>query len=67
MAGLFEKHDRGRFETIGISLRDDEHSPMARRVRAAFEHFVVAGDRSDEEIAAADPRGSRVDVLQSGS
>jgi predicted O-linked N-acetylglucosamine transferase (SPINDLY family) len=51
MAGLFEKHDRERFETIGISLRNDEHSPMARRVRAAFEHFVVAGDSSDEEIA----------------
>jgi len=51
MAGLFEKHDRQRFETIAIALRDDERSPMAQRLRAAFEHFIVVGSRSDVEIA----------------
>ncbi len=51
MAGLFEKHDRTRFEAIGISLREDEHSPMARRVRAAFERFFTAGAQSVVEIA----------------
>lgn len=51
MAGVFDKHDRGRFETIAISLREDPHSPMARRVRAAFERVIVAGSRTDEEIA----------------
>ena len=50
MAGLFEKHDRERFEIIAISLRDED-SPTARRVRAAFERFIVAGPRPDHELA----------------
>jgi len=40
MAGVFERHDRERFEIIGISLRNDERSPTARRVRAAFERWI---------------------------
>jgi protein O-GlcNAc transferase len=51
MAGVFEKHDRRRFETIGISLREDEQSPTARRVKAAFERYIVADSRSDLQIA----------------
>lgn len=51
MAGVFEKHDRRRIETIAISLREDEHSPMARRVRTAFERVIAVGSRTDAEIA----------------
>ena len=51
MAGLFEKHDRRRFETIAISLREEEESPMARRVKAAFERVIVAESLPDYEIA----------------
>jgi protein O-GlcNAc transferase len=51
MAGLFEKHDAQRFETIGISLREDERSPMARRVKAAFSRFIVAESWADHDIA----------------
>jgi len=51
MAGLFEKHDRTRFETIGISLRDDARSPTGQRVRSAFERFIVPGPRSDLALA----------------
>jgi protein O-GlcNAc transferase len=51
MAGVFEKHDRSRFETVGISLREDERSPTGRRVQAAFERFIVPGPRSDLELA----------------
>ena len=51
MAGVFEKHDRQRFEIIGISLRDDENSPTARRVKAAFDRLVVAGPQTDDELA----------------
>jgi predicted O-linked N-acetylglucosamine transferase (SPINDLY family) len=52
MASLFETHDRGRFETYAISLRPDDDSALGRRVRAAFDHFIRAGDRSEREIAA---------------
>jgi predicted O-linked N-acetylglucosamine transferase (SPINDLY family) len=51
MAGVFEKHDRQRFEILGISLRDDENSPTARRVKAAFERVVVAGPQPEAELA----------------
>lgn len=51
MAGVFEQHDRERFETIAISLRDDTSSPTARRVRAALERFIVPTARSDLELA----------------
>ena len=51
MAGLFERHDRRRFETIGISLREDAESPTARRVQAAFERWIAPGRRSDEDLA----------------
>jgi protein O-GlcNAc transferase len=51
MAGVFERHDRERFEIIGVSLRNDERSPTARRVRAAFEHWIDAGPRPDAQLA----------------
>jgi len=51
MAGLFEKHDRERFEIIGISLREDPESATARRVKAAFDRAIVAETLSDDELA----------------
>jgi len=50
-AGLFEHHDKSRFETTAISFGPDLDSPMRRRLRAAFEHFIDVGHQSDEEIA----------------
>jgi predicted O-linked N-acetylglucosamine transferase (SPINDLY family) len=51
MAGLFESHDRRRFETIAISLREDEASPTARRVKAAFERYIAVQSQPDHDIA----------------
>jgi protein O-GlcNAc transferase len=51
IAGLFAKHDRQRFEAIGISLRDDADSPTARRIEASLDRVIVAGPRSDDELA----------------
>jgi protein O-GlcNAc transferase len=51
LAGLFEAHDRTRFEIFAISYRSDPRSPMAERLRAAFEHFIDVSERSDGEIA----------------
>jgi protein O-GlcNAc transferase len=50
-AGLFEKHDRSRFEITGISIVPDETSAIARRVADAFEHFVDVKGKTDVEIA----------------
>jgi protein O-GlcNAc transferase len=52
MAGVFEHHDRERFELTGIALRNDDGSPTARRVRSALGHVIDVQARSDAEIAA---------------
>jgi predicted O-linked N-acetylglucosamine transferase (SPINDLY family) len=51
LAGLFEAHDRTRFETIAVSLRADDSSPTAARLRAAFDRFIDVSGQSDEQIA----------------
>jgi protein O-GlcNAc transferase len=50
MAGLFERHDRNRFETIAVSLGRDDRSAMRSRLRGAFEKFVDAERLSDREV-----------------
>ena len=51
MAGVFEEHDKTRFETFAISFGADDGSPMRKRVEAAFENFVDASGRSDLQTA----------------
>ncbi len=51
MAGLYESHDPEQFQTIAISLRPEEDTPIGRRVRAAFTTFVDATSQSDREVA----------------
>jgi protein O-GlcNAc transferase len=50
-AGLFERHDRSRFEVIGVSYGPDDHSPMRQRLMRAFDQFVDVRSRGDEETA----------------
>ena len=51
-AGLFEQHDRSRFEITALSLGPNDRSPMRRRLENAIEHFVDVSDRNDADIAA---------------
>jgi protein O-GlcNAc transferase len=52
LAGILERHDRKRFEVLGVSLRGDQvQTPFRERLRNAFDGFVDASTRSDEEIA----------------
>ena len=51
LAGLFEAHDRTRFEIFAVSFRSDPCSPMAERLRNAFDHFIDVSRRSDEDVA----------------
>jgi predicted O-linked N-acetylglucosamine transferase (SPINDLY family) len=52
MAGVFEEHDRGRFETTAISLQPQERSGLGERVSAAFDRFVDVSRLSDAEVVA---------------
>jgi predicted O-linked N-acetylglucosamine transferase (SPINDLY family) len=50
-AGLFEQHDRRRFETIALSLGPDDGSTLRRvRLPAAFDRFIDVRERTDAEI-----------------
>ena len=50
-AGLFEHHDRSRFEVIGFDNSPEDGSPMRRRVIAAFDKFVPIQTLSDRAAA----------------
>jgi protein O-GlcNAc transferase len=50
-AGMFERHDRTRFETIAISYKSDTAVAMRERQRASFDRFVDAQGMSDLEVA----------------
>ena len=50
--GMFEAHDRSRFETFAISFGKDDKSEMRERVRRAFDHFIDVREKSDAEIAS---------------
>jgi predicted O-linked N-acetylglucosamine transferase (SPINDLY family) len=51
IAGLFEHHDRAKFETIAISFSPDNAGEMHGRVRNAFEKFVDVRNKNDREVA----------------
>ena len=60
--GMFEQHDRGRFEVVGISLSAPEASTMRSRLVPAFDQFLDVGDKSDQAIAEL-IRQLEVDIL----
>src|SRR5262249_33067765 len=52
-AGLFEHHDRARFEAIGISFGGDDGSAMRARLATAFDRFhdvTTMGDRAVAQL-----------------
>lgn len=50
-AGLFERHDRARFEPIAISFGPDGPSAMRARLERVFERFIDVREKSDIEVA----------------
>lgn len=50
-AGLFEHHDRSRFEVAGFDNSIEDGSPMRRRVIQAFDRFLPIQNLSDREAA----------------
>ena len=49
-AGLFEAHDRGRFEITAVSFGPDDGSAMRRRLLGAFDRFMDVGSLSDAQV-----------------
>ncbi|MFV0679648.1 tetratricopeptide repeat protein [Ottowia sp.] len=58
-AGLFESHDKARFETYALSIGPQPSvSSMRARLAKAFEHFVEIQEQKDADAAA------RIQTLQ---
>jgi predicted O-linked N-acetylglucosamine transferase (SPINDLY family) len=51
MAGLFEAHDRSRFETTAVSWGRAPQSAIRRRLIGAFDRFLEVDLASDREVA----------------
>ena len=51
MAGLFERHDRSRFETTAVSFGPDLPGSMRTRLEGGFERFLDVRLKSDREVA----------------
>jgi protein O-GlcNAc transferase len=51
IAGLFEAHDRSRFEITAISFGSDGKDEMRARLENSFDRFVDVHDKSDHATA----------------
>jgi predicted O-linked N-acetylglucosamine transferase (SPINDLY family) len=51
LAGVFEQHDRKRFETTAVSFERHAPSEMFARVKTSFDRFVDVATQSDHEVA----------------
>jgi predicted O-linked N-acetylglucosamine transferase (SPINDLY family) len=49
VAGLFELHDRDRFDVIGMSFGPDDRSEVRARLVRGFDRFVDVSSASDRE------------------
>jgi len=61
ITGVFEHHDRDRFDIVGVSLGENDHSPERRRVEAAFDKFLDVPDDPADAIVTA-MREMEVDI-----
>ena len=61
-AGLFEAHDRERFEVAAYSIGPDDASPMRQRLERAFDRFVDLKAAAPEQVAAR-IRDDAIDIL----
>jgi protein O-GlcNAc transferase len=62
LAGMFECHDRSRFEITAFGYGPAEDSPIRRRLATAFEHFVDV-DVQDNDRASRLIANREIDIL----
>src|SRR5262249_15050321 len=51
VAELIERHDRSRFDILGISFGPDDNSDIRRRLSRAFDRFYDVTYKGDREVA----------------
>jgi protein O-GlcNAc transferase len=61
-AGLYEKHDRNKFEIIAVDAGHDDNSPLRARLNSAFDKFINIADLSDV-MAAEKILTEEIDIL----
>ncbi len=61
LVGVLERHDRERFEVLGVSLLPGVDGEFDRRLRSAFDTYLEVGHLTDTEIAQA-MRDQEVDI-----
>lgn len=61
-AGLFEFHDRSRFDVTLVSLGADDGGTMRRRLQSAADRFVDASHWQDDQVAK-DLRENKIDIV----
>jgi len=52
-AGLFECHDRGRFDLTGMAFGPNDGSDIRTRIAASFDRFIDAAPLTDHDAAQA--------------
>lgn len=62
MAGLYELHDRDKFEIIAIDNGGGDGSPMRRRLEASFDKILYIARMTDAEAADL-IRSEQIDIL----
>jgi protein O-GlcNAc transferase len=62
VAGLFEHHNKSRFDISAISYGPDDTSDLRNRIKSAVENFIDVRAVTDEEIAQL-IRSREIDVL----
>jgi len=50
LTGVFERHDRSRFETMAFSWGRRDEGAARRRVEQAFDRFIDVDSRTDDEV-----------------
>jgi predicted O-linked N-acetylglucosamine transferase (SPINDLY family) len=62
MAGLYERHDRARFELVAIDNGSADQSAMSARLKHTFDQWIDIGAMTDAE-AAKKIRAAGIDIL----
>ena len=62
IAGVFENHDKSKFELTAISLGIDDQSSLRKRIVAAFDNFIDVRQMTSRDIAEL-LRSQEVDIL----
>lgn len=62
MAGVFERHDKSRFEIIAFSLGIDDGSRLRARMLKVFDHFIDVKEMAASQIAQT-IRDMEVDIV----